>query len=383
MTLWTPDGKILIFETVLQILEVFAPVRLDYYGKRKTNLLVKLRRECEFLKQKSRFITMVIDGQIIVAKKKREILVHELVKNNFLTRRQVFAKYYDEFTKGDIIDGGEEDIGAGAGADDEEGGVAKKAEKKGGFEYLMGMPLWSMTYERVEDLRKQLHTKQQEVTELDKTALEDLWERDLAALEATLKEIEAEDKMNALAESKIKGSAKTKRGATRAELNRRKGTAAVKRKAEIKKEELPESDEEEAGASSKAKRRKLSVDQIEELVKPPTDDKSNRAFLARLKERQAERDGVYKKAGFDMNAALKKDGKVVDKAEAALGGGLGGFGGLGGGLGGFGGGGLGRGGLGGFGGGGLGGAASSSSAGALGGSRLGGGLGGGGLGGLR
>ena len=51
------------------------------------------------------------------------------------------------------------------------------------FDYLLGMPLYSLTKEKVEDLRSKISTKQDEVIKLEKATIEQLWLSDLDRLE--------------------------------------------------------------------------------------------------------------------------------------------------------------------------------------------------------
>jgi len=52
-----------------------------------------------------------------------------------------------------------------------------KTEKD--FDYLLGMKLWNLTWEKVEELKKQVEDARIEIDVLLATAPEDLWERDL------------------------------------------------------------------------------------------------------------------------------------------------------------------------------------------------------------
>ena len=45
------------------------------------------------------------------------------------------------------------------------------------------MPLYSLTKERVEDLRAKIAAKQEEIAKLEKASIEDLWLTDLNKLE--------------------------------------------------------------------------------------------------------------------------------------------------------------------------------------------------------
>merc|ERR1719440_1016564 len=73
------------------------------------------------------------------------------------------------------------------------------AAEKSDYDYLLGMNLWSLTYEKVEEIKKQLEAKQQELDAMKKTSLEQLWDRDLDALVKALDEIDARDAADAAA----------------------------------------------------------------------------------------------------------------------------------------------------------------------------------------
>lgn len=60
----------------------------------------------------------------------------------------------------------------------EDSGVGD-ASISGGYDYLLGMPLWSLTLERVQQLLKEQAEKEDELARLSRTAPEQLWEVDL------------------------------------------------------------------------------------------------------------------------------------------------------------------------------------------------------------
>ena len=108
---------------------------------------------------------MIIQGKLVVSKKKKLVLVAELKANNFKT----FEKHIDAIKEGELApiveenDEVEEDTKIGAG----------------GYEYLLGMPIWSLTQERVEKLMRQIGNKEHEIDKLIKLSKEDLWRADL------------------------------------------------------------------------------------------------------------------------------------------------------------------------------------------------------------
>merc|ERR1711881_625751 len=130
---------------------------------------------------------------------------------------------FHEITEGDDFDmpGSQEDGENGP----EEQGAQKSKKRSGGWEYLLGMPLWSLTKERVQDLQRQLEAKMKELEDLEFTAPEELWEKDLDAI---LDELDARDlraSMTAEEERRIVTSAK-RPGATMGLSGKRRRTSS-------------------------------------------------------------------------------------------------------------------------------------------------------------
>merc|ERR1712193_526741 len=67
----------------LDILTEFCKVRRGVYVKRKDYLVSKLTREREILSNKARFILMVVNGELELRKKKKDVLLKELERKGF------------------------------------------------------------------------------------------------------------------------------------------------------------------------------------------------------------------------------------------------------------------------------------------------------------
>merc|ERR1719440_119757 len=67
------------------------------------------------------------------------------------------------------------------------------AAEKSDYDYLLGMNLWSLTYEKVEEIKKQLEAKNKELDIMKKTTIEELWDRDLQALSAVLDDLDVQE----------------------------------------------------------------------------------------------------------------------------------------------------------------------------------------------
>ena len=160
-----PEGRIHKYASVDDIMKEFFAYRLKFYQKRKDWLLGDLNRELKRFTNQMRFIQMIIDGKLVISKKKKTVLIAELKKLNF----DAFPKIKDASKAGeteDVVDNDDEE------QEDEQ--VDASA-----YDYLLGMALWSLTQERVEKLKKQIGDKEIEIDDLMKLSKEDLWTRDL------------------------------------------------------------------------------------------------------------------------------------------------------------------------------------------------------------
>lgn len=165
------QGRIHKYASPLDIMEEFYHVRLRFYQKRKQHLLNEMRRELERLTNQARFIKMIIDGKLIVSKKKKGVLVAELQKLGF-TR---FPKVIDAKKEGEFEAIVEEDH--------HEDDDAETAAGASDYDYLLGMAIWSLTQERVEKLMAQIGNKEEEIDLLIQKSEKDLWRDDLKGLQ--------------------------------------------------------------------------------------------------------------------------------------------------------------------------------------------------------
>jgi DNA topoisomerase-2 len=119
------QGRIHRYATVLDIMEEFYHVRLRYYEKRKQHQLEVMEKELSKMNNQARFIQMIIDGKLVVSRKKKAVLVAELKKLNFTP----FPKVDDAKKAGEIEDAQEDD-------EEDEAGLAVNASD---YDYLLGV----------------------------------------------------------------------------------------------------------------------------------------------------------------------------------------------------------------------------------------------------
>ncbi|KAH9909129.1 DNA topoisomerase [Xylariomycetidae sp. FL2044] len=165
-------GMIRKYDKVEDILEEFYLYRMDMYVQRKQHWLGVHHADYRKLKNQARFIQEIMDGKLVVSRKKKVVIVGELRERKY----EAFSKNIDtKKTKGE--------------EDDEEGDVQEEDEVETnddsrGYDYLLSMPIWSFTQERLDRLKEQITKKKAEHDELQALSEKDLWCKDLDDFEA-------------------------------------------------------------------------------------------------------------------------------------------------------------------------------------------------------
>ena len=132
-------GKLKIFETSEEIIEYFTKFRLTYYDIRKQHTLDKLNRELKILSNRGRFIKAILD---------------EKLKINNVSKAEIILS---------IESLGLEQI------DDS-------------YDYLLRMPLYSLTKELFEKMKQDFTAKKEEIKILEGTDPKDMYLLDLSEL---------------------------------------------------------------------------------------------------------------------------------------------------------------------------------------------------------
>ena len=209
MVLFSPEGKLKKYNTIEEILETFYNLRLEYYHLRKDYMISVLKKEVATLSNKARFIKMVIEDELIIKKKKRAVIVNELYELKFDTQSMLDAKKQktkEELHKELEIQNNNEENNLDQSSvivNEEEQENKKKGEIKPKvpikeYDYLLSMNLWSLTHEKIEELLKQKELKEKELSILEQTEVETLWDNDLDNLEEELtkyENMEEEDRL--------------------------------------------------------------------------------------------------------------------------------------------------------------------------------------------
>ena len=182
MTLFDEHGRIQKHEAPEGILESFYTLRLAYYEKRKLMLSDKLTEAWSRLDNRMRFVLAVVSGELKIANVKKDVLVATLAKQGYAA----FEPPSKAKKRSDDADDDDDDN------DDDKAAAKGGAASARGYDYLLGMPLWSLTLEKVEQLRAELVAKEAELQALLATTPKSLWTADLDAFLAGYEAWEAE-----------------------------------------------------------------------------------------------------------------------------------------------------------------------------------------------
>jgi len=138
------ENRVREFSSVQDILDAFIKVRLEYYNLRKKHLLEVIRKTLEELSSKYLFVKAIIDKTIVVANKKKDDIVKQIEKQ------------------------------------------PKILKQDGSYDYLLKMPIYTLTTEKLEELKNQIKTKKSEYDNIKTTTIEDMWTNDLHELKKVL-----------------------------------------------------------------------------------------------------------------------------------------------------------------------------------------------------
>mmetsp|Transcript_3668 Transcript_3668/g.6797 ORF Transcript_3668/g.6797 Transcript_3668/m.6797 type:complete len:1519 (-) Transcript_3668:99-4655(-) len=213
LTAFDVDGRIYKYGSANDILRTFYNYRLDMYVARKAAMLKVMGRDLSMLSNKAKFVQAVCTGELIVTNRKKVEILADLQRDG-----------YDMFNNDKNDDNEDEE-------NDADGREQTDAELSKGYEYLLGMKIWSLTYEKVRQLLQQVGDKMAEVQKLEATEPSAIWINDLDVINTSLDEIDekfkamAEEELELIADAKKRKKFKTpKKKKQRAPAKKKVGT---------------------------------------------------------------------------------------------------------------------------------------------------------------
>ncbi|CAK7197419.1 DNA topoisomerase 2 [Sporothrix eucalyptigena] len=158
------NGQIRRYEKVEDIMEEFYHYRFGMYTQRKAHWLSVYHMEYRKIRNQYRFIQEIMEGKLVVSKKKKAVVVQELRDRK-----------YEAFPK--------DDNNKGAKSKDDDDNIEEEDDDEGGsvrdYDYLLSMAIYSFTQERLDRLKKQIDAKKEQYDELNAKDEKDLWCADL------------------------------------------------------------------------------------------------------------------------------------------------------------------------------------------------------------
>jgi DNA topoisomerase-2 len=139
LTTLDENGALKIFKSPEEIIQYFVEFRLGYYSKRKAKLISEITDELRVIGARARFIKAIIEKEIEVANVKKAEIISSIEKL-----------------------------------------CIKKEED--GYEFLLSMPIHTLTAEKYAELLKKQSTKEKELKEVEKTSPDEFYRKDLKDL---------------------------------------------------------------------------------------------------------------------------------------------------------------------------------------------------------
>ena len=155
MHLFNDKEQLRKYDTIYEIVKDYFDVRYEHYKIRKAYLIDKLTKELLILSNKARFIKDNLDDKIDLRKKSKDVIDAMLVKMKF-----------------------------------------DKHVEENNFNYLIKMPMDSVSQENVDKLLKDHENKQCELDKIQKQTIENMWLSDLNELKKQYKEFLEEEFVN-------------------------------------------------------------------------------------------------------------------------------------------------------------------------------------------
>lgn len=138
------NNRVREFNSIQEILDAFIDLRLKYYDKRKAWLLDSLKDKLTTLASKYLFVKGIVDGEIVVNKKKKDEIVAQLEK------------------------------------------IEKIKKVNGSYDYLLNMAIHSLTKERLDELKKLIEDGKSEYAKIKTTTIQEMWLSDLSEFKKCL-----------------------------------------------------------------------------------------------------------------------------------------------------------------------------------------------------
>lgn len=176
MNAFDENGQIVKFSSAEAIADAYFPIRLSLYHERKAVLLSEMEYKASKQRNKARFIQLVSEGKIdlLGGKISKQEASKTLMQLGFKTSFELDSIKSSTMVRGNVND---------ADLPNEDSIVAiADNDTDSAFDYLLKMPLFSLTTERIESLNQEAHKIEEDLKGIRATQPEELWMSDLDEL---------------------------------------------------------------------------------------------------------------------------------------------------------------------------------------------------------
>lgn len=179
MHAFTTDMKIARYTTPEEIADAFFPIRLNLYDDRKFLLECNMEYSARMMRNKARFIEAVSTDEInlLRGRKSKDATIAQLDQMEFAKHSELNAikTKHKAATVANVSDSNELTI-----VDEDS---SSNDESTTDFDYLLNMPLSSLTMEKIDTLNEEAQKAEAKLSEIKNSSKEDLWNSDLDKLE--------------------------------------------------------------------------------------------------------------------------------------------------------------------------------------------------------
>lgn len=213
MHMFNSKNQITKYDSTESIMEEFYHLRLDYYLKRKTYWLIRMKKELDIMAAKIRFIEYVRDQKIDIRQAEEDIIV-KLEELNF-----------PKFSPSDLNPNHKKQQQQNSNDDEEE---SKEQESdKFSYDYLLRMQIRTLTEKVKNEMKNQYEKRMAEYKELENKTEKTLWKEDLDIFVKVYKKV-LKEYMENMNNSVLNGSTNNSANKKTKKITIKKKTTKVK-----------------------------------------------------------------------------------------------------------------------------------------------------------
>jgi len=139
------DNRVKTFDNIYQIIDYWTNIRLEYNDKRKDRILLELNKQKDITEAKAKFIGAVINNRITINKKSKSDIETQITEYD-----QTLVPYIPT---------------------------------------LMGMPLWSLTVEKIQELQEAFNQIKTQITHTEKLTNKKMMQQDIKDITKTMEKL--------------------------------------------------------------------------------------------------------------------------------------------------------------------------------------------------